>query len=164
MSPAWLLRMKPHGDDRVPGALLTGTITIGWGKADGLTDATLSRTSFREEVVRAYHADDRDRRASGRATGQLWRFLRGMSPGDIVLVPDGLRIHVARITGDPIHDSAPVAEHHAHKRPVEWLTGPTGVARASLPADLRSTLRYQSTCLDVTRHLDTIHDSIPESR
>ncbi len=127
MTRAWLLSMKPHGDDRVPGALRTGTIMIGWGKADGLKDATLSRTSFRDEVMRAYHADDRDRRSSGRATGQLWRFLRGMSPGDIVLVPDGPRIHVARITGDPTHDSAPVAEHHAHKRPVEWLTGPTGV-------------------------------------
>jgi len=164
MARAWLLRMKPHGDDRVPDALRTGRIMIGWGKAEGLTDAMLSRTSFRDEVIRAYHSGDRDQRASGRATGQLSRFLRGMTPGDIVLVPDGPQVHVARVTGGTTHDSLPEEEHHAYTRPVEWLTGSTGVARGSLPANLRSTLRYQDTCIDVTRHLATIHEAIPETR
>jgi len=53
-SRVWLLRMVPVGEDRVGEARAAGVITIGWGKADGLTDPGLSRDRFRDEVVRAY--------------------------------------------------------------------------------------------------------------
>jgi len=51
-SRVWLLRMVPVGEDRVGEARAAGVITIGWGKADGLTDPGLSRDRFRDEVVR----------------------------------------------------------------------------------------------------------------
>lgn len=112
MVRAWLPRVNPLEGDRVPVALRTGEASVGWGKAAGLTDPTLSRWRSRSIVVDAYQQETPDLRRAGGAAGQLGRFIREMQDGDLAVVPHVERIHLA------------LAEHYAHGRPVGWLTGP----------------------------------------
>jgi predicted Mrr-cat superfamily restriction endonuclease len=164
MARAWLLRMRPLDVDLVPKALRTAEVSVGWGKADGLTDPSLTRTRFRDLLVVAYHREAADLRRAGGAAAQLWRFIRVMAIGDLILVPHGDTIHLARITGPVTYDPAPTAEHYAHRRRVEWLTGPAGVPRHGLPDELQTSLRSPRTCIELTRHSQLIHSSFPEAR
>lgn len=140
-SRVWLLRMVPVGRDRVEDALAANVLTIGWGKADGLMDPGLSRERFRDEVIRAYYSGATDLRAAGTSNGQLWRFIREMSAGDLVVVPRGDALHFARVVGGASHDPRPDAEHWAFSRPVEWLTRSSGEPRNLLPGEVLHTLR-----------------------
>jgi len=54
------------------------------------------------------------------------------APGDV---------HVERIAGDVSYDPDQSAVHWAFGRPVEWLTGPAGVSRHSLPLSLQVSLQ-----------------------
>jgi predicted Mrr-cat superfamily restriction endonuclease len=85
MARAWLLRMRPLEVDLVPKALRTAEVSVGWGKAEGLTDPSLTRGQFRDLFVMAYHRDAADLRRAGGAAGQLWRFIRVMEVGDLIL-------------------------------------------------------------------------------
>ncbi len=163
-SRIWLLRMVPVGEDRVGDARAAGVITIGWGKADGLTDPGLSRDRFRDEVIRAYYSGASNLLAAGSATGQLWRFIREMSVGELVVVPRGDQVHFARITSDVSHDADGTSEHWALSRHVDWLTGPYGLPRAALPGEVLHTLRWQGTCLEISAHRRAIMDAVPETR
>jgi len=93
-----------------------------------------------DEVIRAYYARAASLYSAGANAGQLWRFLRAMAPGDLVLVPHGATIHVGRIAGDVAYYPDPSAEHWAFSRPVEWLTGQAGVPRDSRPPSLRAAM------------------------
>lgn len=163
-SRVWLLRMVPVGTDRLDAARTANVITIGWGKADGLVDPGLSRERFRDEVIRAYYQEAADLRAAGTSNGQLWRFIREMSAGDLVVVPRGDALHFARVVGEVSHDPRPEAEHWAFSRPVEWLTPADGVPRNLLPAEVLHTLRWQGTCLEISAHRRAIMDAVPEAR
>jgi len=163
-SRAWLLRMVPVGRDRVEDARAANVITIGWGKADGLVDPGLSRERFRDEVIRAYYQRATDLRAAGTSNGQLWRFIREMSAGDLVVVPRGDALHLARVAGDVSYDQRPEAEHWAFSRPVEWLTRSSGVSRNLLPDEVLHTLRWQGTCLEISAHRRAIMEAVPETR
>ncbi len=163
-SRVWLLSMVPVGTDRLDDARAANVITIGWGKADGLVDPGLSRERFRDDVIRAYYQEATDLRAAGTSNGQLWRFIREMSAGDLVVVPRGDALHFARVRGDVSHDPPRDAEHWAFSRPVEWLTRSDGVPRNVLPDEVFHTLRWQGTCLEITAHRRAVMDAVPETR
>ncbi len=163
-SRVWLLRMVPVGRDRVEDALAANVITIGWGKPDGLVNLGLSREQFRDEVIRAYYQQATDLRAAGTSNGQLWRFIREMSAGDLVVVPRGDALHFARVAGDVSHDQRPEAEHWAFSRPVAWLTSSSGVPRNLLPDEVLHTLRWQGTCLEISAHRRAIMEAVPETQ
>lgn len=149
---AFVLRMHPVGEDRVPEALRTGEISIGWGKVGpGLLDPGLSRSEVSDIVARSvYYRAQANRRSAGNAAGQLWRFNREMRNGALVVVPHGDVLHVARVIGSPRYVVEPAAEHWAYRRPVEWLTGPEGVARSDASSALRTRLRGQITCMSAS--------------
>ena len=148
---AFLLRMFPLGIDRVQEALTTDIITTGWGKVGpGLLDHGLDRRSFSLLVHATYFGEERDRVRSGNAAGQLWRFIREMDDGALVLATHWSRLHIARVLGPPMHDPSGEAEHWAYQRPVEWLTGPAGVDRASASEALRRRMRTRMTCIDIS--------------
>lgn len=83
----------------MPEALRSGELIIGWAEADGLLDSNLCWESFRDIVRRAYYADQPDLRRAGGAAGHLWRFIREMKPGDLVVVPYGADFFVAEVSG-----------------------------------------------------------------
>ena len=125
----FVLRMRPvppgHGGrpgdwDRVPEALEENHLIIGWAKAEGLLHPELSWERFRGIIKDAY-GGIYDRRRADMAAGQAWRFIRGMNPGDLVLVPDGERFHIGRVASEPWFNKDGVAQNSAYRRHAEWL-------------------------------------------
>src|SRR5437868_4979805 len=84
---AFVLRIAPGGVDRVPEALASDQIIIGWSKAQGLIDQELSWDEFREVVRESHYPQEPNLRKAGSAAGHLWRFLREMQLGDLVVAP-----------------------------------------------------------------------------
>lgn len=154
---AFVLRMYPLGIDRVPIARQTNEISIGWGKAGAdLLAWRLDRPAFAQVVHSAYYAAAADRRGSGTAAGQLWRFIRVMSPGDLVLIPHIGQLHVAEVVRDVTYDSDPNAEHWAYRRRVTWRTGERGTARRQAGDAIQAAARTRLTCIDVSQLRDDL--------
>jgi hypothetical protein len=147
---SFILRMNPAGRDRVADALAANEIIIGWSEAEGLTNESRSRTDFREIIHRTYHAEKPTYIEAGLGAGNMWRFLRRMDFGDLVLVPNGPVFFLARITGPAYFDESRVAEDTAHRRPVEWLNNAEPISRYSVSAELQSRMRSQLTCIEAT--------------
>lgn len=72
---AFILRIAPGGEDKVPEALATDQIIIGWAEAGGLLDASLTWEQFREIVRAAYYSEEPTLRKAGAAAGHMWRFI-----------------------------------------------------------------------------------------
>lgn len=147
---AFVLRMNPLGIDRVPIGRQTGEISIGWGNVGPeLLDSAVGRAELARLVHDTYYGRAANRRGSGSATGQLWRFVRVMSPGDLVLVPHWGELHLVRVVGDARHDANPNAEHWAYRRRVDWLTRDRGLNRYQLEELLQAAARTRLTCIEV---------------
>ena len=86
---AFVLRIAPGGEDKVPEALSADHVIIGWAKAEGLLDPALAWENFRE-IVRTAYSGEPGLRKAGAAGGHLWRFIRDMKPRDLVVVPYGV--------------------------------------------------------------------------
>jgi len=112
----FVLRIAPGGADKVPEALRLGELIIGWAEAGGLLDSNLRWESFREIVRRAYYADQSDLRRAGGAAGHLWRFIREMTPGDLIVVPYEADFFVAGVSGPATFDRTKVNDDSAYRR------------------------------------------------
>src|SRR4051794_10468147 len=114
---AFVVRMNPAGISRVHVGLQTDEISVGWGKCgQRLLDPRLDRSAFADHVYRTYYSTDEHRISSGITTGQLWRFIRVMSAGDLVVVPEWVTLHIAEVVGEVTYD--PNNEHWAYRRGV----------------------------------------------
>ena len=87
----------------MPEALLSSELIIGWARAAGLLDSTISWENFRKIVRIAYYCDQPDLRKAGAAAGHLWRFVREMKSDDLVVVPHGGEFFVAKVAGPPTY-------------------------------------------------------------
>src|SRR5687767_12823022 len=99
---AFVLRIAPSGIDRVELSLRDDVIIIGWC-APELLKASLDWKAFREIVRSRFYAKDEDLRRAGAAAGHMWRFIREMAVGDLVVVPYGPGFLVCRILGEAVH-------------------------------------------------------------
>jgi hypothetical protein len=68
---AFVLRIVPGGFDRVPEALASNEITIGWSDLPGLLEPKLLWEEFRQAVQDRYYANEPNYRRSGRDAGEL---------------------------------------------------------------------------------------------
>jgi len=138
---AFIYRVRPGGIDRLDEALQTNQLITGWAKAEGLLDSSLTWGDFREVIRRVYYTDHESLRRAGAAAGHLWRFIREMKPGDLVVVPHGDKFYVAEVTGDAVYDSSKVSEDSAYRRPVRWRNDkkpiPRSLARAALQVRMK---------------------------
>jgi len=157
---AFVLRIAPGGEDKVPEALQTSELIIGWAEADGLLDPNLSWEAFREIVRGAYYADQPDLRRAGAAAGHLWRFIREMKSGDLVVVPYGAEFYVAEVSEPAIYDRTKINEDSAYRRKVQWLNGMKPIARQLARSALISRMKTQGTCADATDLLDEIKECL----
>jgi predicted Mrr-cat superfamily restriction endonuclease len=66
-----------------------------------LLEPDLSWEKFREIVRRAYYLEEATLRKAGAAAGHMWRFIRDMRRGDLVVAPWGREFFVAEIAGPP---------------------------------------------------------------
>ncbi len=151
---AFVLRMNPPGGDVVESGRSGNWISIGWGRATGLLDPGMDRRRFRSIVRDTYHAHEPDWKRAGVATGQLWRFIREMAPGDLVVVPHGGELVVAEVTGAPWREDDPAVEHSAHRRSVRWLGAP--VPRSAASRAVRTRTGRLMTLVDASDLVDEI--------
>lgn len=157
---AFVLRITPSGKDRVDEALRTKDLIIGWSECQGLLDERLTWEQFRRIVHEVYYRDDKNHAQSGPAAGNIWRFIRDMAIGDLVVVPHGAAFYVAEVAGPARYEPQRVKDDCAYRRAVKWLNGakpiPRGVARAAL----QSRMKARQTCVDATDLISEIRDAL----
>lgn len=147
---AFILRIAPGGKDKMLEALGADQIIIGWAEAEGLLDPTLTWEEFREIVRAAYYRDEPTLRKAGAAAGHMWRFIRAMKAGDLVVVPYGAEFFVAEIIGQATYDSPNVEADSAYRRLVRWLNEKKSIPRQLARAAFLSRMKIQGTSADAT--------------
>ncbi len=164
---AFVLRIAPSEMDRVPEALEDNQIIIGWADADGLLDPRLTKKNF-TEIIQTQHkeyASETNFRRAGIAAGHMWRFIREMNAGDLVVVPHwselrGAEFYVAEIEGPAIYIEHKVAEDTAYRRPVKWLNNKRPIPRHTAKLALFSLMKRRGTCTDATDLMPEINDAL----
>ena len=157
---AFVLKISPGGRDLVPEALQTGEIIIGWAWAEGLLGPALDWPSFREIVRKVYYADDPTLHSAGNAAGHLWRFIREMTPGDLVVVPHWSEFYVAEVTGAATYDASKQEADSAYRRPVKWLNQGKSIPRSHARLALNSRMKIRGTCADASDLVAEIEECI----
>lgn len=135
-------------------------LIIGWAEAEGLLDPALSWEQFREIIRKAYYSEESTLRRAGAAAGHMWRFIRDMKPGDLVVVPYGAGFFVADIDGAAVYDRSKVNDDSAYRRSVRWLNDKKAIPRQLARSALVSRMKTQGTCADAADLLGEIRDCL----
>jgi predicted Mrr-cat superfamily restriction endonuclease len=157
---AFVLRISPSGRDRVDEALESDQIIIGWSQAQELLDAGLPWEHFREAIRAKYYMNEPNLRKAGNAAGHMWRFVREMNVGDLVVVPHGSEFYVAEIAGPATHRPDKSEEDTAFRRDVTWLNEKKPIPRVVAKSALISRMKTQGTCAYATDLLEAIGDAL----
>ena len=157
---AFILRLAPLGQDLTREALEKDEIFVGWKEVKGLLEEGLSFDDFRERVKDTYGIENN--RSAAAFARFLWGFLKGMKPGDYVVVPSGGQFYVAEVVGDPYYDeSQPVA---AHRRPVRWLNDKKPIPRELASAALQGRMKARGTLMDTSDLVVDIEKVLEDAR
>lgn len=157
----WVLRIAPSGVNRVEEALETEALIIGWSAAGGLLDEALSWEEFRAIVHDSVYPADENLRRAGAGAGHMWRFIREMGKGDLVVVPGELKVfYVGEIAGPAWFDENRVEEDAAYRRPVKWLNDKRPIPRRIAQAGLISRMKTRGTTASATDLLSEIDESL----
>ena len=157
---AFVLRVAPSEVDRVPEALENNQIIIGWANAEGLLDEQLDWGEFRDLVRVKYYQDDKTLHRAGAAAGHMWRFIRDMEAGDLVVVPYGSEFYVAEVEGDAVYLQDKRREDSAYRRKVTWLNAKQPIPRAYAKSALISRMKIQGTSASATDLVAEIRDCL----
>lgn len=132
---AWMIRAGLRGAE-FDAFHEQGAVRIGYGERPDLTGF-----SSREDLKAAYAALHPGYSAGklGSHVGQLWRFAKEITDGDLVVTPVASRdvVAIGRVRGSYVFRDA-ANEWSGHVRHVEWLN--TEVSRSALQADLLASL------------------------
>jgi predicted Mrr-cat superfamily restriction endonuclease len=159
---AFILRIAPSGVDRVALALRENVAIIGWC-APELMNPRLDWKAFREIVRAQFYAKDDNLRRAGAAAGHMWRFIREMKVGDLLVTPHGSGFYVGRIAGPAFHLPKKVKEDTAYRRKVDWLNRKKPIPRETARAALQSRTKVQGTSADATDLLSEIMECLGEA-
>lgn len=154
---AYVLRIAPGGADMVSSCIEHDEILIGWQDAKGLINRDLSWQQFRDIVSHAHYPNEMNLRRAGSAAGQLWRFLRDMKVGDLVVVPHPGVFYVAEVLGEPACGNA---DHNFYFRSVRWLNNKQPIPRKMARAALQSRMKIQGTCADADDLVGAIQECV----
>ena len=157
---AFILRIAPSGIDRVPEALDWNQLIIGWAEAVGLLNERLSWEEFRTIISETYYSHEETLRRAGAAGGHMWRFIREMTEGDLVVVPYGSGFHVARVSGSATYDQSKVDEDTAYRRNVDWLNKKQAIPREVARSALISRMKTQGTSAYASDLLGEIEECV----
>jgi restriction system protein len=147
MKSAWQVRAGRQGE-RDQEALAEGLAIVGWGGVPALgrfDDKEALKAGLRE------HYPQRSTYVIGNWAGQLWRFYREMSEGDLVVMPlkNVRQFAIGEVTGS-YHYRPDATPDCRHARPVRWLR--TGIDPGEFGPDLRSSLGSLLTVCRLSRH------------
>lgn len=157
---AFILRIAPSRIDKISEALKEDQIIIGWAKVKELLDTNLTWERFREIIRDKYCPKETNWRRAGRAAGHMWRFIREMNKGDLVVVPHGREFYVAEIEGEATHDDKKVSDDTAFRRRVKWLNNKKPIPRNLAKSALISRMKTQGTSADATDLLAEINECL----
>lgn len=157
---AFVLRVAPSENDKVPEALESDQIIIGWANAEGLLDTQLDWFAFRKVFRDTYYGDDKTLHRAGAAAGHMWRFIRGMEVGDLVVVPYGSEFYIAEVSGNAVYFKDKKSEDSAYRRPVKWLNSKKPIPRTHAKSALISRMKIQGTSASATDLLGEIQDCL----
>ena len=125
---AFVLRIA-HREDLFQEALNTDQIIIGYAEAEGLLEEE-DWEKFREIIKTAYYPDDSNYRRAGQAGGDMWRFIRDMRKGDLVVVPHNSSFYVAEIAEErALFKQEKQDQDSAYRRSVKWLNKENPIPR-----------------------------------
>ncbi|MFD9433051.1 CBS domain-containing protein [Streptomyces sp. NPDC060002] len=142
---AWVVRAGANGE-REQAALEEGMLLAGWVELGDLT-GTATRDDIKAAVAAAYA--DEGPYTVGNWTGQLYRFVHEIQPGDFVVLPlKSWKVAVGRVAGDYEH-RADAPEGLRHVRRVEWLV--KDVDRQSIQSDLQNSMGSLLTVFELSR-------------
>ncbi|MFB9236296.1 CBS domain-containing protein [Plantactinospora siamensis] len=148
MTAAWMIRAG--GDpQREKQALADNLAILGWPEIGDLSGIE-TREGLRTELRRAY--PDEGERVLANWTGQLWRAVREIKNGDIVVMPlraTSAGIAIGRVTGPYLYRSDGAEGFH-HARPVKWLV--SNIPRSALKSDLLHSLGSLLTVCALARY------------
>ena len=147
MSTAWIIRPKPHGNNRLQDFLEKNVIGIGWPGVGNLTEIK-TREEVRIALERAGYTEGRKNNAIGQDVGTIFRFVKEMKVNDYVLVPNGSEVYLGKIIEEkPIYvkelDNS--KEGFAHQRKVEWLFDKKSINKKLMTSRLYDSFKGQST-------------------
>lgn len=125
-------------------------VMIGWSKAEGLIDDTLSKEDIREIIHKTYFPKEQTKRRAGQAAGDLWRFIREMKIGNYVLVSSDDGFYIGKITGPAYYDEMRIFNDTAFRRKVEWLNQKRPVPPEKTTDELLKKLKSKNFVLDAT--------------
>lgn len=157
---AYILRIAPGGEDKVPDAIGSNQIIIGWSLAEGLMEPSLDWNQFRGIIRDAYYDGETTLHKAGAASGHMWRFIRDMKIGDFVVVPYGENFYVAEVTGDCVYVKEKVDDDSAFRRSVQWLNEKKPLGRSLARSSLISRMKVYGTTADATDLLNEIRDCL----
>ena len=154
----FVLRIAPGGGDRVSEALENDHLIIGWAEAKGLLSPELEWDRFRQIIHEVYYTDTGNLRKAGGAGGHMWRFIRDMKIGDLVVVPHGSEFYVGEVAGPAFYDENKVDEDSAYRRLVKWLNGKRPIPRAVAKSALLSRMKTRGTSADAKDLVEEIEE------
>ncbi|NTG36968.1 hypothetical protein G6K91_22205 [Agrobacterium rhizogenes] len=155
MINAFAFRLRPSHIDKVEALLAENQIAIGWSKAEGLLTPGFSKEDFRKEVAHHY-PDIVERNWVGQDVNHLWRFIREMKNGDIVVIPHDDDVHFVQVTSEAMYFANQANDDTAIRRDVVPLLGGKPINRASLPSALRKSLGFRNTSKELSAVLDEV--------
>lgn len=154
---AFVLRVAPGRENMLGECLKQDRVVIGWSGLTGLLDGSLEWPEFRRIISTGYYADETTLRKAGAAAGHLWRFIRDMEPGDLVVVPAPARqFYVARIARAAEEGTTDAI---GYWRSVEWLNDKQPIERQLASAALQSRMKIHgstATARDLLSAIGTV--------
>ncbi len=152
MPSVYAYRLNPSHENQTKNLLDDGQIAIGWSKAR-VVEPSLTKEDVQQEIDRCYpHL-----KGEGKLTkdvNQVWRFLRELEIGDIVLVPDGNDVHFLRVVGGPVFLDGRTDDTAIRRDVAKILAAP--VKRTDLPAAIKDKLTFRGPSLK----LDIVKDNV----
>lgn len=147
MSTAWIIRPKPHGNNRLQDFLEKDIIGIGWPGIGNLTEVK-TREEVRIGLENAGYTEGRKNNAIGQDVGTIFRFIKEMKIDDYVLVPNGSEVYLGKILEEkPIYvkELDNNQEGFAHQRRVKWLFNKKSINKKLMTSRLYDSFKGQST-------------------
>ena len=125
-------------------------VMIGWSKADGLLDESLTKDDFREIVQKQYFPKEENKRRAGQVAGDLWRFIREMDIEHYVLVPTKEGFYIGKVAGLVIYDEMRIFNDTAYQRKVQCLNNKEPIPLEKTPEEVQTRLKTLQSVIDAS--------------
>ncbi|TET27235.1 MAG: hypothetical protein E3J70_12500 [Candidatus Heimdallarchaeota archaeon] len=125
-------------------------VMIGWSKADGLLDESLTKDEFREIVHKEYFSKEENKRRAGQIAGDFWRFIREMALEHYVLVPTKEGFYIGKVAGPATYNEMRIFNDTAYQRKVQWLNNKEPITLEKTPEDVQKRLKSVQAVIDAS--------------